>query len=920
MERPRTPARLMAMLALAASLAGGCAQFRVPQIDPSGRRIFLPAPASTTLVTPFSGTAPAATTADGSFFPQPAWVAPPEPPPCGTPALAPGAIIAPPALTAPPIPICPPPATAPIPICPPALVSPPVPICPPALTAPPVPICPPAPVVPQVQVPAAPAPAAVVPATPVAVVGQEELILSPVRIVAPVGSQVVLLAGLRRPTGSYAPGQPIEWILSQESVGHFVEVGDEHGRHVAHWRHRAPRKLSNNYAVGRTSRSDQLITRGNANPADDVLVLRGQGWVSVASPTEGVSLVTALAPEAEGWDRRQQTAEIYWVNAQWTLPAPAHAPAGQPHTLTTVITRPNKLEPVPGWIVRYEVVGGSPAAFTPQGDQAVEVVTDATGAATAQLFPQGGSAGATQVRIQIIRPGLASHEPNRLLVGEGATTVSWSAPGLAVDVSGPATAALGTTLSYRIDVTNPGDTAAGNVTVRFHAPPGIAILNSTPAGSVFGDRIEWPLGQVAPGTVQTVVVNCRGSQAGDFNCCADARSEAANLVAEDCVLTRVVQQTMSLSMSGPERAVVGQQVQFQVVVRNEGGVPLTGVIVRDVFDAGFEHAQSASPIEKELNDIAPGQEAAFAVTFRVARAGTICHTMTATTSSGQTAQARSCLTATEPPPPQVNPAVAAQASGPAELAIGQTGQYLVDVVNSGEAPLTGVRVAVNPSASLQAVEATGGDNRQQVGGELVWTIDRLEPGAARRYQINCRAVQADPQASVRVVVTTREQAQDAANAVTRSTAGAQPPPPAQPAPSQRPAQEAEAPPPVAEGLELTVDDLNDPVRSGDSITYVLIVKNARTTPDRSVAITITLPENTRLVRINGPTQLQRTSQDGRTLVLAPVLEMRPGETLPPYRIEVTPQQPGRLLFRAEATSDRRPQKITVEEETTILAP
>ena len=131
---------------------------------------------------------------------------------------------------------------------------------------------------------------------------------------------MVLLAGLRNPCGQYAPEEPIEWILSPESVGHFVEVGQESDYLLCHWRHNASRKLTNDYAIGRTARHDQVITRGNVDPGDDVAVLRGQSWLAVSSPTEGVSLVTAVAPEAAGWDRRQQTSEIYWVSAQWQLP------------------------------------------------------------------------------------------------------------------------------------------------------------------------------------------------------------------------------------------------------------------------------------------------------------------------------------------------------------------------------------------------------------------------------------------------------------------------------------------------------------------------------------------------------------------------------------------------------------------------
>jgi uncharacterized repeat protein (TIGR01451 family) len=858
------------------SLVCGCAPFRVPKIDPTGQYILAPSE-TTTVVSPLPGSV-AVAPSQGGFFPQPAWTTPAPLPPCG-PEVAP---------------VCPP-----VAIAPPVAVAPPVTVCPPAAPAvvcpPPAAVCPPLP--------------AAIPVAPVVAVGQDSLVISPVRIIAPVGTQVVLLAGLRNPAGQYAPGEPIEWILSPESAGHFVEVGQESDYLLCHWLPHAPRKLDNNYAVGRTARHDQVITRGNADPHDDVAVLRGQSWLAVSSPTEGASLVTAVAPAAAGWDRRQQTAEIYWINAQWQLPAPAAARAGQPHALTTVVTRAGGQSPAAGWIVRYDIVGGAPASFSTQGDQGIDVVTDATGAATSELFPQPGAAGVTNVRIQIIRPGMAPHEPSRLTVGEGATTVAWSAPGLTTSISGPASAGVGTTLSFRIDVANPGDIAASDVVLTYTAPPGLAILGANPDGAIFGSRIEWRLGQLASGAAQSLVVTCRADQPGQFNNCVSAQS-ADGLTAEHCVLTRVEQSSISVTMTGPEEATVGEQVQFAVTVRNSGGTELTGVVVTDHFEAGLEHAVSASPIEKPLPNLAPGQEQQFAVTFRVARAGRLCHTLTAATISGQTATAQACITAREAPPQQLRPAMTLRAFGPQQqLQVGQTGEFMIEVANSGQVPLTAIRLAVGAGPSLKPVAATETDNRQQVGSQVVWTIERLDPGAVRRLQVNCQALAADGQAFVRAEATAREQVQQSAEATVAIVAAAQP------GPAQKPMPQDEG------ALQVTLGDQDDPVRPGQSIRYRLILANTRSVSEQNVAITVTLPEKSTLVRSSGPTRTARSSPDGRTLELAPILEIRAGETQGmEYVFEVRPAQPGQAVFRASVASARHTTPIVVQEETTVLGP
>ena len=65
----------------------------------------------------------------------------------------------------------------------------------------------------------------------------DRLILTPSKLVAPVGSEVVLLAGICGSDGYYLTKQPVEWLLSQESVGNFVAVGEDNHPAVAHLLH-----------------------------------------------------------------------------------------------------------------------------------------------------------------------------------------------------------------------------------------------------------------------------------------------------------------------------------------------------------------------------------------------------------------------------------------------------------------------------------------------------------------------------------------------------------------------------------------------------------------------------------------------------------------------------------------------------------
>ena len=77
-----------------------------------------------------------------------------------------------------------------------------------------------------------------------------------------------------------------------------------------------------------------------------------------------------------------------------------------------------------------------------------------------EIVEKDPSPGTSQVRVQVFRPADSSGQ--RQMVREGSVLVTWTAPSLGIRQMGPATALVGETITYRIEVSNPGDcTCAG---------------------------------------------------------------------------------------------------------------------------------------------------------------------------------------------------------------------------------------------------------------------------------------------------------------------------------------------------------------------------------------------------------------------------------------------------------------------------
>jgi uncharacterized repeat protein (TIGR01451 family) len=338
-----------------------------------------------------------------------------------------------------------------------------------------------------------------------------------------------------------------------------------------------------------------------------VWLKKGQSWVSLTSATEGVSYVTSLAPGAENWEQRRQTATIHWVDAQWVLPGPAITRAAQPHVLTTTITRASDGTPAADWTVQYEVAGGAPAAFAPQGQTAVEVRTDASGRASVELRPQGVQPGVTQVRIRIIASSASGDAASRVVVGQGWTSVTWSAPGLVVRTGAAETVAVDATAAFRIEVSNPGDLTSRNVVVNAVLPAWLRFLSSNPAAERFEPRVQWRLGDLAPRETRVLELNCRAVREGDVRLCVRAEGEGG-VTAEGCANLRIIMPSLEARfVDPPTSARVGDRVTFNVEVINSGAVRLTNVIARDRFDPGLDHAYGeTSPIVRSLGDLEPG--------------------------------------------------------------------------------------------------------------------------------------------------------------------------------------------------------------------------------------------------------------------------------------------------------------------------
>jgi uncharacterized repeat protein (TIGR01451 family) len=755
--------------------------------------------------------------------------------------------------------------------------------------------------------------------------------VTPAKVIAPVGSEVVMQATVCSLAGKPRPGERVEWMLDPGGPGQFIAIGDRGPLETLHLASSRPHKIDNTYAIGKTLSHPVTLNRGTPATTDDIVVGRGQAWLTLSSPVEGVSHVTAFAPEVYGWDSRKQTATVHWIDAQWAFPPSATNPSGSRHVFTTTIARSTNATPLMGWRVRYEIAGGPPAGFAPDGAQMVEVSTNSLGQGIVEMFQKQPLPGTNQINVQVIRPAeVEGASGERLVLASGVTYKTWTAPQVSLRKTGPAHGIVGATLTYRIEVRNTAELTVKEVAVTDQLAEGMSPVSSTPPGTPSAGKLVWRLGDLRGGEARTIEVNLRADRAGPLNNCA-ILSTAEGLTAQDCVTTTIVVPAVDVSITGPSQAVVGQNLNFEATISNRGDAPLTGLTLVSRFDAGLKHPTLALPnntVDQPLANIAPGQSAKFNITLQTVQPGPSCVSVEIHGDMGVQQSSRACVSVSAPggavgpvtPPvtgpgnpatsspggtPAPTPGSAAPATtpggkpnltvkktGPAQQTVGQKVLFNIEVTNSGNAPATNVVIQDNYDQSLDATQASIGFSR--VGTGFKWTVPSLGPNSQQKFAVECKCLTAQDKACNRVTVTCNENVRVDDIACLQIT-------------------------PAAAGLSVGMTTLRTPATVGMDITYQITVTNKNQTSDRNVVVAFTAPaETTPLPDPNGALQ-NRTLMTvrGQTITFDPIKEIRPGESIP-FKVVVRANQAGTSRARVDVRSDGTQQGVAAETEVPIF--
>ncbi|MCA9129700.1 MAG: hypothetical protein KDB22_21590 [Planctomycetales bacterium] len=755
-----------------------------------------------------------------------------------------------------------------------------------------------------------------------------EIQLSPQLVVAPVGGEVVLLAGICGPDGYLVNREPLEWMLSPDSVGTFIDVGDDSpGILAGLLTHKQPKieKLDVDFARGRTSHRPSLITRGSPQCSDDIEIKEGQTWLSISSPSEGISRVTVLAPDSALWDQRRLTATIYWVDAQWVFPSPAAVSAGETIELVTHVTKAERLVPAEGWLVRYTILDTSAAVFAtnpPSSGNTIDIPVNRDGKAIARLIAGTAGRGTTPVLVEIIRQAQPTDRLPELKLGTGQTMVTFSAPILSLQAFGPEAGAPGETLTYNASLGNPGDVDLENSVLRMRIPEGWQLVGP-PIPETFNQvtnaYIEWDQGVLPAGRQLDVQVSMRASRPGAYQVVFEAMAEN-NLRDAKQLRTDIVEATVSarfLPESGAAEAEVGSSLVYNIDVTNTSRQVLDNLILKIECDPGLvEFEQRKNFVEMPLPPILPGQVYEHAIEFLVQQTGQHGATLNVLDGERILATETTTIRGLDARPKRAD--IGLNIRFPTNVAVGETYITLVTVSNPGDVTLTEIEVALQLDPSLRFTRKAAPNNVSQLripddqtavwsAPDLLSSIGDNSGDPIRQLWIEIECIGPVQAGNIRAEASCGQNV-NASTQVQFSARGITAPPARTPAPENNSRTGT---------LEIDLSESGDPTTVGAEMRYFLRVTNRQNREDRNLRIRLQLPSGVSMQRVitNLGTVAPTTTDADGWLSLPVINFVRSGEMLD-YTIVVIPRVAQRMVVRATVVSDAVPGGESDQEDTT----
>lgn len=397
----------------------------------------------------------------------------------------------------------------------------------------------------------------------------------------------------------------------------------------------------------------------------------------------------------------------------------------------------------------------------------------------------------------------------------------------------PDQVALNAPFDYEINVTNMTDKPLHAVVVKDNLADHFQFKSSNPAAAVEGKTLVWKMDTLEPKASKKLVVSGAATKAEDIWQCADA-----TYILPACCATKVVQPSLALSKSAPERVTICDEIPIKLVVENKGTGPANNVKISDPLPDGLVTKDGKTTIDINAGNLPAGQSKQFSVVTVAKKTGTFENKAMAVADGGLKAESGVTKTVV------TKPVLAITKTGTENQYLGRKMTYTITVTNKGDSPAVDTIVEDTIPAGVKEVALSAGGS--VVGAKAVWKLGTLDVNASKQMTISYSSAQAGEFANT---ATAQAVCADAVSASAKT---------------------------MVKGIAailLEVVDVDDPIELGQNETYEITVTNQGSSPDTNITIKCVLENE--FVQYVSSSGVTTGTLEGNTITFSPLPTLAP---------------------------------------------
>jgi uncharacterized repeat protein (TIGR01451 family) len=453
-------------------------------------------------------------------------------------------------------------------------------------------------------------------------------------------------------------------------------------------------------------------------------------------------------------------------------------------------------------------------------------------------------------------------------------------PVLRMKLRAPESAAVGQELTYRIRVENISTADALHVIIRDTLPDNAKLVRTDPEARVDEKELSWDIGTLEGCHFKEITLVLAPTGNGDVRNCARVQFEHGQ-----CTTTHIISPDLSIEKRGPTTAVLGETLDYQIVVTNMGTTAINDLTLYDQLPDGLQHVGSERPGGQRVwpvrKSLAPGETWRESYQIMTRALGKQCN-KAIVVAGDLKRESESCVNVIE------RKVDLEFVQLPKEAYAGVPTPYQLRLTNKGKDPVTSLVLSANVPGPGYFVSANAG-GQSASPGEVRWTIDNLPPGESRTFQY--------------VIVT-----QKLGDITLRASAGS----------SRGVEARAEAKVtlgriPDPEGVYFEVVQEPGAVTVGENTTYLINVVNQGRAPLTNIRLSAVVPDEMDIVSTK-PTTAKIKGQQ----VDFEAFNAQPGSTFS-YQVQVKAKKEGEgVIFDAKMSADQRQKEVHKQQAKTIL--